>query len=125
MKKEKKKEKKKKEKKEKEEKGRGPVAGVAVLTAASRRFRSLKYKASRRWTRHAPNGQNHQTDYTLVRRRYKSGVNRKKTRTFPAADVGSDPDLVMTSFRVRLRNQQTSRLRYDLEKLKHPGEVNL
>ena len=38
------------------------------------------HKASRRWTWHSPNGQHHnQTDYSLVRKRFKSGVNSART----------------------------------------------
>ena len=57
------------------------------------------HKASRRWTWHSPNGQHHnQIDYIRVRRRFRSGVNIARTRSFPGADIGSDDDLLtMTS----------------------------
>ena len=47
------------------------------------------HKASRRWTWHSPNGQHHnQIDYILVRKRFRSGVDIARTRSFPGADVG-------------------------------------
>ena len=54
------------------------------------------HKATRRWTWHSPNGQHHnQIDYILVRKRFRSGVNTTRTRSFPEADVGSDHDLLI------------------------------
>ena len=49
-------------------------------------------KASRRWTFHAPNGIPHQIDYIMVQNRFRSGICRARTRTFPGADVGNDHD---------------------------------
>ena len=41
------------------------------------------HKASRRWTWHGPNGQHHnQTDYILVRKRFRSGVNIARHEAF-------------------------------------------
>ena len=43
--------------------------------------------------------------------------------SFPGADIGSDHDLVMMTFRVRLkkaRKPNQPRLRFDLEKLRDP-----
>ena len=41
------------------------------------------HKASRRWTWHSPNGQHHnQSDYILMRKRFRSGVNITRTRFF-------------------------------------------
>ena len=48
------------------------------------------HKASRRWTWHSPNGQHHnQIDYILVSKRFRSGVNIARTRSFPGADIGN------------------------------------
>ena len=83
------------------------------------------HKASRRWTWHGLNGQNHnQIDYTLVRKRFRSGVNIARTRNFPGAGIGSDHDLLMMTFRLRLKKISKSkhtRLKFDLEKLKDPN----
>ena len=80
------------------------------------------YKASRRWTWHSPNGQHHcQIDYILVRKRFPSGVNITRTRSFPGADIGSDHDLLMMTFHLRLKRinkPKYTRLEFDLEKLK-------
>ena len=63
------------------------------------------HKASRRWTWHSSNGQHHnQIDYILVRKRFRSGVNITRTRSFPGADIGSDHDLLVT-FRLRLKKK--------------------
>ena len=63
------------------------------------------HRASRRWTWHAPNGQHHnQTDYIMVQNRFRLSINRAQTRSFPGADVGSDHDMIMMNFRLRLNN---------------------
>jgi len=52
-----------------------------------------------------------------------TGVNTAKTRSFPGADIGSDHDLVMMSFRLRLKKikmQGPTRIKFDLKKLKDP-----
>ena len=82
------------------------------------------HKPSRRWTWHSPDGKHHnQIDYILVKKRFRSGVNIHRTRSFPGADIGSDHDLVMMTFQVRLkktRKPKQPRLRFDLEKLRDP-----
>ena len=83
------------------------------------------HKASRRWTWHSPNGQHHnQIDYILVRKCFRSGVNIARTRSFPEADIGSDHDLLMMTFRLHLKKiskPKHTRLKFDLEKLKDPN----
>ena len=82
------------------------------------------HKPSRRWTWHSPDGKHHnQIDYILVKKRFRSGVNIHRTRSFPGADIGSDHDLVMMTFQVRLkktRKPNQPRPRFDLEKLRDP-----
>ena len=82
------------------------------------------HKASRRWTWHSPNGKHHnQIDYIMIKRRFQTSVNIAKTRSFPGADIGSDHDLVMMTFKLHLKKvskQGHSRIRFDLEKLKDP-----
>ena len=82
------------------------------------------HKPSRRWTWHSPDGKHHnQIDYILVKKCFRSGVNIHRTRSFPGADIGSDHDLVMMTFQVRLkktRKPNLPRLRFDLEKLRDP-----
>ena len=56
-----------------------------------------------------------------------TGVNTAKTRSFPGADIGSDHDLVMMSFRLRLKKikmQGPTRIKFELEKLKDPQVAN-
>ena len=81
------------------------------------------HKASIKRAWHSPNGQYHnQTDYILVRKRFRSGVNITRTQSFPGADIGSDHDLLMT-FHLRLKKisePNNTRLKFDLEKLKDP-----
>ena len=68
----------------------------------------------RRWTWHSPDGKHHnQVDYILVKKRFRSGVKIHRTRSFPEADIGSDHDLVMMTFRVRLK-----KAREPIEKLR-------
>ena len=82
------------------------------------------HKSSRRWSWHSPDGKHHnQIVNILVKKRFRSGVNIHRTRSFPGADIGSDHDLVMMTFRVRLkkaRKPNQPRLRFDLEKLRDP-----
>ncbi|GFS01584.1 endonuclease-reverse transcriptase [Elysia marginata] len=45
------------------------------------------------------------------------------TRTYPGADIGSDHDLVLATFKLKLnskRKAKSPRLHFDLEKLKDP-----
>ncbi|XP_068734478.1 uncharacterized protein [Montipora capricornis] len=83
-----------------------------------------KHKKSRTMTWHHPNGVNHgQIDYILVPNRFKSSVYTGRTRKFPRPDVASPHDLVMTTFRLKLRRMakpQYTRLKFDLEKLQDP-----
>ena len=51
-------------------------------------------------------------------------MNIARTRSFPRADIGSDHDLLMMTFRLRLKKiskPKHTRLRFDLEKLKDPN----
>ena len=62
-------------------------------------------------------------DCIPVRKRFRSGVNSARTRSFPRADIGSDHDLLMITFRLRLKTiskWKHTRLKFDLEKLKDP-----
>ena len=83
------------------------------------------HKPSRRWTWHSPGGDYHnQIDYIMVKRRFQSSVNIAKIRSFPGVDNGSDPELVMMTFRLRLqrmKNQGNIRIRFSLEKFKDPN----
>ena len=82
------------------------------------------HKPSRRWTWHSPGGDYHnQIDYINVKRRFQSSVNIEKTRNFPGADIGSDHELVMMTFRLRLqrtKNQDNIRIRFSLENSRTP-----
>ena len=82
------------------------------------------HKSSRRWTWHSPNGKHHnEIDYIMIKRRFQTSVNIAKTRSFPGADIGSDHDLVMMTFKLHLKEvskQGHARIRFDLEKLKDP-----
>ena len=52
------------------------------------------------------------------------GVNIARTRSFPGADNGSDHDLLMMSFHLRLKRiskPKHTKLKFDLEKLKDPN----
>ena len=77
------------------------------------------HEASRRWTWHSPNRQHHkQIDYMLVRKRFRSGVKIARTWIFPKADIGSDHDLLIMTFHLRLKRigkPKHTRLKIDLE----------
>ena len=82
------------------------------------------HKPSRRRTWYSPDGRHHnQIDYILVKKCFRSGVNVHRRSSFPGADIGSEHDLVMMTFRVRLkkaRKPNQPRLRFDLESLRAP-----
>ena len=61
------------------------------------------------------------TRLVLVRKRFRSGVNSARPRSFPGADIGSDRDLLMMTFHLRLKRFSKSKhtgFKFDLEKLK-------
>ena len=74
------------------------------------------HKPSGRWTCHNPEGTHHnQTDYILLKKRFRSGIKTSRTRTFPGADVGSNHDTLMMTFQTRLKNSRKptqSRIRF-------------
>ena len=81
------------------------------------------HKTSRRNTWHSPNGEHHQIDYIMVKRRFRSSVNIARTRSFPGADIGSDHELVMMTFKLHLKKvmkQGPTRIKFNLEKLRDP-----
>ena len=55
----------------------------------------------------------------MERKRFCSGVKIHETRSFPGADIGSDHDLVMMTFRVCL-NKVEKPTQPDPEKLRDP-----
>ena len=87
------------------------------------------HKPSRRWTWHSPGGDYHnQINYVMVKQRFQSSLNIAKTRSFPGADIGSDHELVMMTFRLRLqrmKNQGNVRIRFSREKLKEPNIADI
>ena len=59
-----------------------------------------------------------------MRKRFRSGVNIARTRSFPEEDTESDHDLLMTIFHIRLKRiskQKHTRLKFDFEKQKDPN----
>ena len=59
-----------------------------------------------------------------MRKRFRSGVNSVRKRSFLRADIGSDHDLLMITFRLRLKQisePKHTRLKFDLEELKDPS----
>ena len=98
--------------------------GLRLLEFAS--YNNLKvvntfgpHKTSGRWTWHSPGGDYHnQIDHIMVKRRFQSSVDIAKTRNFPGADIGSDHERVLMSFRLRLqrvKNQGSIRIRFCLD----------
>lgn len=91
------------------------------LTATNTLFR---HKESRRTTWLSPDGKtNNQIDYIFVSSRFKTAVNKARTRTFNKPDIGSDHDLVMMTMKAKLKvnkSNKSCRTFFDLEKLKDP-----
>ncbi|KAL8601188.1 hypothetical protein ACOMHN_002995 [Nucella lapillus] len=81
------------------------------------------HKIPRRTLWHSLEGKTHnQIDYILFTCRFKSSINKAKTRIYPRADIGSDHDMVLMTLRLKLKNHKPNipRLRFDIEKLKDP-----
>ena len=61
-------------------------------------------------TWHSPGDLYHnQIDYILTQKRFATSVNINKTRYFPGADIGSDHDLVMMKFNIRIRSPKKNK----------------
>ena len=104
--------------------------GLRLLEFAS--YNNLKrvntfgpHKPSRWWTWHSAGRDYHnQIDHIMVKRCFQSSVNIAKTRNFPGADIGSDHELEMMTFRLclqRVKNQGSIRIRFSLENFKDPN----
>ena len=66
---------------------------------------------------------NSQIDFVSIPQCFKSSINKANTRSFPGADIGSDPDLVLTTTKLMLKTKRfarSPRIRFDLKKLKDP-----
>ena len=63
-----------------------------------------------------------------MRKRFRSGLNIARTQSFQGADIGNDHDLLMMTFRLRLKKiskpKHTS-LKFDFEKLKDPNVLEI
>ena len=82
------------------------------------------HKTSRKITWHSPGGKTHtQIDYIMVKKRFKTSVNIAMTRSLPGAGIASHHELVMVTFKLRLKRakkQCNTRIRFDLDKLNNP-----
>ena len=76
----------------------------------------------RLYTRTSPDGQHwNPIDYILCSQRWRSSIQSAKTR--PGTDCGSDNELRITKFRLKLKKvgKTTGPLRYDLSQIVHLG----
>ncbi|GFR73064.1 craniofacial development protein 2 [Elysia marginata] len=80
------------------------------------------HKPLRRRTWHSQGGEYHnQIDHIMIKRRFQSSVNIAQTRRFLGADVGSDHELVMMTFALRLKKNKKRgniTIKFDVDKLK-------
>ena len=60
-------------------------------------------------TKHPEDGHHKKSDYILVMKRFRSVVNIGRTRSFPGVDIGSDYDMLMITFRLRLKKNQKAK----------------
>ena len=78
----------------------------------------LQQHKTRLYTWTSPDGQHqNQTDYILCSQRWKSSIQSAKTR--PGADCGSDHELLIAKFRLKLKKvgKTTRTFRYDLNQI--------
>ena len=71
------------------------------------------HKTPGKITWHSPDGKTHnQIDYIMVQKRFKTSVNIAKTRSFPGADIGSDHELVMMTFKLHLKEAKKKTMQH-------------
>ena len=81
---------------------------------------------TRLYTRTSPDGQHqNQIDYTLCSQRWRSSIESAKTR--PGADCGSDHELLIAKFRLKLKKvgKTTRPFRYDLNQITYDYTVEV
>ena len=64
--------------------------------------------------------------YGFMKRRFKSGINVAKTRVYNKADIGSDHDLVMISFKQKFKSQRKQKSihkNYNIEQLNNNSSI--
>ena len=86
----------------------------------------LQLQRTRLYTWTSPEGQHqNQTDYILCSRRWRSSIQSAKTR--PGADCGSDHELLIAKFRLRLKKvgKTTRPFRYDLNQIPYDYTVGM
>ena len=87
------------------------------------------HKKSRIQTWHSPGRLYHnKINYILISKRFSTSVHINKTRSFPGADIGSNHDIVMMTFRIHLKSPRKNKFirnKCNLEKLKYPETENL
>ena len=94
-----------------------------ALVIANTLFQQHKRRLST-WT--SPDGQHrNQTDYTLCSQRRRSSIQSAKTR--PGADCGSDHELLLAKFRLKLKKagKTTRPFRYDLSQIPYDYTVEV
>ena len=67
-------------------------------------------------------------DYILISKRFSTSVHLNKTRSFPGADICSDHDMVMMTFRIHLKSPMKNKFirnKFNLGKLKDPEPAKL
>ena len=77
-------------------------------------------------TKTSPDGQHrNQTDYILCSQRWRSSIQSAKTR--PGADCGSDHELLIAQFRLKLKKVEKTTIpfRYDLNQIPYNYTVEM
>ena len=93
-----------------------------ALVIANNLFQKHK---RRLYTWKAPDGQHqNETDYILCSQRWRSSI--QSAKTIPVADCGSDHELCIAKFRLKLKTGKTIRpFRYDLNQIPYDYIVEL
>ena len=83
-------------------------------------------RINRLWTWESPDGHTHnQIDFIIVGKKWRSSV--LNSRVFPGADIGSDHQLVIANFRLKLKKREAwkSARKFDIGKLKNSTTAGL
>ena len=85
---------------------------------------SFKQHKRRLYTWTSPDGQHqNQIDYIICRQRWRSSIQSAKTR--PGADCGSDHELLIAKFRLKLKKVGKTTRPYDLNQIPYDYTVQV
>ena len=102
------------------------LGALSIQASNSQSWQSLIYNKRRLYTWRSPDGPyRNQINYILCSRRWRSSIQSAKTR--PGADCGSDHELLIAKFRLKLKKvgKSTRPFRYNLNQISYDYTVEV